>query len=141
MSKGDLSGLTKTECEVLALVAGGKNHKQIAALLNRSVGTIKIHTGHIREKLGLRNSLELVLYWHGLLPAQKQEAERLLADDEKQIDCFVDRIVSAGRSIEHYMNPQRHLSEEDFLFFDSARQSVHKCKQELKKLLLRSDAT
>lgn len=54
--------LTKREYEVLGLVAMGKGNKEIAEMLFISVKTVETHKGHILEKLGLRNSAELIKY-------------------------------------------------------------------------------
>ena len=54
--------LTKREYEVLGLVSMGKGNKEIAELLFISVKTVETHKGHILEKLGLRNSAELIKY-------------------------------------------------------------------------------
>jgi len=54
--------LTKREYEVLGLVAMGKGNKEIAEMLFISVKTVETHKAHILEKLGLRNSAELIKY-------------------------------------------------------------------------------
>jgi DNA-binding NarL/FixJ family response regulator len=54
--------LTKREYEVLGLVAMGKGNKEIAEQLFISVKTVETHKGHILEKLGLKNSAELIKY-------------------------------------------------------------------------------
>lgn len=54
--------LTKREFEVLALVASGKTNKELADVLFISIKTVETHKMHIMEKLGLRNSTELVRY-------------------------------------------------------------------------------
>lgn len=54
--------LTKREYEVLGLVAMGKGNKEIAESLFISVKTVETHKGHILEKLGLKNSAELIKY-------------------------------------------------------------------------------
>ncbi len=54
--------LTKREYEVLGLVSMGKGNKEIAEMLFISVKTVETHKGHILEKLGLRNSAELIKY-------------------------------------------------------------------------------
>ncbi|HRJ31095.1 MAG TPA: response regulator transcription factor [Cyclobacteriaceae bacterium] len=54
--------LTKREYEVLGLVAAGKTNKEIAEMLFISIKTVETHKTHILEKLGLRNSAELVKY-------------------------------------------------------------------------------
>jgi DNA-binding NarL/FixJ family response regulator len=54
--------LTKREYEVLALVAAGRTNKEIAESLFISIKTVETHKAHILDKLGLRNSAELVKY-------------------------------------------------------------------------------
>lgn len=55
-------GLTKRENEVLELVALGKSNKEVAEALFVSVKTIETHKTHILEKLGLKNTAQLVKY-------------------------------------------------------------------------------
>jgi len=54
--------LTKREYEVLGLVAAGKTNKELAEALFISVKTVETHKTHIMEKLGLKNTTELVKY-------------------------------------------------------------------------------
>src|SRR5258706_3608575 len=54
--------LTKREFEILSQVATGKTNKELAEALFISVKTVETHKGHILEKLGLRNTAELVKY-------------------------------------------------------------------------------
>lgn len=54
--------LTKREVEVLELVAGGKTNSEIADHLFISIKTVETHKSHILDKLGLRNSSELIKY-------------------------------------------------------------------------------
>jgi DNA-binding NarL/FixJ family response regulator len=54
--------LTKREFEVLGLVASGKTNKEIAEYLFISIKTVETHKAHIMDKLGLRNTTELVKY-------------------------------------------------------------------------------
>jgi DNA-binding NarL/FixJ family response regulator len=54
--------LTKREHEILELVAEGKSNKEVAESLFISVKTVETHKTHILEKLGLRNTAELVKY-------------------------------------------------------------------------------
>ena len=54
--------LTKREYEVLGLVAAGKTNKELAEGLFISTKTVETHKTHIMEKLGLRNTTELVKY-------------------------------------------------------------------------------
>jgi len=52
--------LTSREREVMALVAAGLMNKQIAAELNISEITVKVHRGHVMGKMGARSLAELV---------------------------------------------------------------------------------
>jgi FixJ family two-component response regulator len=52
--------LTSREREVMALVAAGLMNKQIAAQLNVSEITVKVHRGHVMGKMGARSLAELV---------------------------------------------------------------------------------
>jgi DNA-binding NarL/FixJ family response regulator len=54
--------LTEREREVLRLVAAGKSNKEIAQQLVISPKTASVHRTNIMEKLGVRNSAELVRY-------------------------------------------------------------------------------
>lgn len=54
--------LTNREFEVLKLVASGKPNKQVAEELFISVKTVETHKTNILEKLGLKNTPELVKY-------------------------------------------------------------------------------
>lgn len=54
--------LTKREYEVLGLVAAGNTNKELAEALFISVKTVETHKTHIMEKLGLKNTTELVKY-------------------------------------------------------------------------------
>jgi DNA-binding NarL/FixJ family response regulator len=62
--------LTKREEEVLSHVAKGLSNKEVAEHLFISVKTVETHKTHILEKLGLRNTAELVKYAikHKLVP-------------------------------------------------------------------------
>lgn len=54
--------LTKREQEVLALVASGKTNHEIADDLFISIKTVDTHKSHILDKLGLKNTAELVRF-------------------------------------------------------------------------------
>jgi DNA-binding NarL/FixJ family response regulator len=54
--------LTKREYEILEIVAQGKSNKEVADTLFISIKTVETHKTHILEKLGLRNTAELVKY-------------------------------------------------------------------------------
>jgi DNA-binding NarL/FixJ family response regulator len=54
--------LTKREGEVLELVATGKSNQEVADQLFISIKTVETHKTNILEKLGLKNTAELVRY-------------------------------------------------------------------------------
>jgi DNA-binding NarL/FixJ family response regulator len=54
--------LTKREHEVLELVATGKSNQEVADDLFISIKTVETHKTNILEKLGLKNTAELVRY-------------------------------------------------------------------------------
>jgi DNA-binding NarL/FixJ family response regulator len=51
----ELLGLTRREAEVLLWIAQGKSNGEVATILGMSEKTVKIHVGHIFEKLGTDN--------------------------------------------------------------------------------------
>jgi DNA-binding NarL/FixJ family response regulator len=57
-----LTDLSKREMEVLQLVASGKSDKEVADQLFISAKTVNTHKMHILDKLGLKNTAELVRY-------------------------------------------------------------------------------
>jgi len=52
--------LTMREREILKLIAEGKTNSKIAVALNISVRTVETHRANIMEKLGVKNTAELV---------------------------------------------------------------------------------
>lgn len=54
--------LTKRENEVLEKIASGKSNREAATALSISIKTIETHKTNILEKLGLKNTAELVRY-------------------------------------------------------------------------------
>jgi FixJ family two-component response regulator len=54
-----LKSLTPREFEVLCYVLGGQLNREIAAQLGVTERTIKVHRGHVMEKLGARSSAQL----------------------------------------------------------------------------------
>jgi len=61
-TKKSNSELTKRELEVLKEVATGKSNKEVGETLFMSVKTVETHKSHILDKLGLKNTAELVKY-------------------------------------------------------------------------------
>jgi DNA-binding NarL/FixJ family response regulator len=57
-----LTNLSKRETEVLQLIASGKSDREVAEQLFISTKTVNTHKMHILDKLGLKNTAELVRY-------------------------------------------------------------------------------
>lgn len=55
-------GLTNRENEIMALIASGKSNQEVADGLFISTKTVETHKANILDKLGLRNTAELVKY-------------------------------------------------------------------------------
>jgi DNA-binding NarL/FixJ family response regulator len=62
LSPGKPEILSPREREVLTLLGEGKSDKDIAKLLLISVYTVRIHLGHIKDKLHLKKRTELMRY-------------------------------------------------------------------------------
>ena len=54
--------LTRREMEVLSLIVAGKSYSEIGEELSISTKTVDTHKTHILDKLGLKNTVELVKY-------------------------------------------------------------------------------
>jgi len=52
--------LTRTEMSVLRLIIDGKNNREIADFLHRSIRTVEVHRAHIMRKLGVDSLIDLV---------------------------------------------------------------------------------
>jgi DNA-binding NarL/FixJ family response regulator len=75
-TRSRVAGLTPRELEVLRLVAGGLNNRELAERLRLSEATVKTHVAHILTKLGLRDRIQAVVlaYETGLVePAARGE--------------------------------------------------------------------
>jgi DNA-binding NarL/FixJ family response regulator len=59
-SHSPVQSLTDREFDVFQLIGQGKSTKEIASQLHLSHKTVAVHRGHIKEKLGLTSSSELV---------------------------------------------------------------------------------
>jgi FixJ family two-component response regulator len=60
MTRSLFERLTPRETEILRYIVSGRMNKQIAAELNITEQTVKVHRGRITEKLGVRSVAELV---------------------------------------------------------------------------------
>lgn len=58
--KAGISRLSDREIEVFHLIGEGRTTRQIAQKLHLSLSTVETHRAHIKEKLNLRNSAELM---------------------------------------------------------------------------------
>ena len=56
--------MTPREREVIALIAVGKNNKEIATHLNIATDTVKSHVRNVMEKLALHTRLQIAAYAH-----------------------------------------------------------------------------
>jgi DNA-binding NarL/FixJ family response regulator len=61
-SGSPLSNLSDRELEVFQMIGTGLSVKEIAANLFLSAKTVEVHREHIKEKLGLKSSAELLRY-------------------------------------------------------------------------------
>lgn len=61
-AQSGIGDLTRRENEVLAEIATGKSNKEVADTLFISIKTVETHKAHILDKLGLKNTAELVRY-------------------------------------------------------------------------------
>jgi DNA-binding NarL/FixJ family response regulator len=59
-SASPIGKLTDREFEVLLLIGAGKSTRDIASQLHLSTKTVDVHRGHIKEKLGLKDTTALV---------------------------------------------------------------------------------
>jgi DNA-binding NarL/FixJ family response regulator len=57
-----VEGLTDREVQVFELIGAGQSTHQIAAALHINVSTVETYRGRIKEKLNLKNALELLQY-------------------------------------------------------------------------------
>jgi DNA-binding NarL/FixJ family response regulator len=56
----EVEGLSDRELEIFDLIGHGDTTRRIATKLHVSVSTVETHRAHIKEKLSLRNAMELV---------------------------------------------------------------------------------
>jgi len=54
--------LSERELEVAALISEGRSNKEISTALSISEPTVKKHVGHILEKLGMQDRLQVGLF-------------------------------------------------------------------------------
>ncbi len=59
-AKQKAAKLTKREAEVMSMVVSGLRNKQIADTLGISEKTVKVHRGHVMQKVGARSVIDLV---------------------------------------------------------------------------------
>jgi len=60
--RSPLDDLSDRELEVLRLISEGHSTRQIAEKLHLSIKTVESYQGHLKDKLGLKNSRELFHY-------------------------------------------------------------------------------
>jgi DNA-binding NarL/FixJ family response regulator len=74
-SASPIEGLTDREFEVFRFIGLGRSTRDIADQLHLSPKTVDVHRSHIREKLGLKGSTELVR--HAVRWVESQDPEPL----------------------------------------------------------------
>jgi DNA-binding CsgD family transcriptional regulator len=62
VKRSPFDDLSDRELEVLRLIGEGQGTRQIAEGLHLSIKTVETYQGHLKDKLGLKNSRELVQY-------------------------------------------------------------------------------
>lgn len=62
MGMSALERLSNRELEVLRLIGEGQSTRHIAGVLNVSIKTVESHRAHVKEKLQLKDTVELVRY-------------------------------------------------------------------------------
>jgi DNA-binding NarL/FixJ family response regulator len=72
-----VQALTEREREVFRLLAGGRSNREIATELHLSESTVKVHVGHILDKLNLRDRVQAVVeaYESGLITPDSQQRD------------------------------------------------------------------
>jgi DNA-binding NarL/FixJ family response regulator len=73
----DLSELTEREREVLELLAEGKANKQVASILEITLGTVKFHVGNILMKTGASNRSEAIKLFSAVEDVSKMRQRKL----------------------------------------------------------------
>lgn len=58
--------ITACQRRVWALVAEGKENKEVACALGMRYGTVKAHMTEVLRRIGARNRVEAALKFHGL---------------------------------------------------------------------------
>jgi DNA-binding CsgD family transcriptional regulator len=63
-------GLSRRECEILALLASGQSNKELARTLGISPNTVKTHIARVFEKLEVDRRVQAIekARWLGLIP-------------------------------------------------------------------------
>lgn len=59
--------------QVLRLVGQAMTTKEIGRELKISPRTVEVHINEVRNKLGVRNKVEMALYAHGIILNQSKE--------------------------------------------------------------------
>lgn len=71
-----LERLTDRELEVFQLIGEALSTKEIASHLHISGKTVEVHKGHIKEKLTMKNTRELISYAARWMGSQEEPGER-----------------------------------------------------------------
>jgi DNA-binding CsgD family transcriptional regulator len=70
-----ICSLSDRELEIGRLIGGGATTREIAARLCVSIKTVETHRAHLKEKLGLENSVRLMKFWVSWLASDEARKE------------------------------------------------------------------
>jgi DNA-binding NarL/FixJ family response regulator len=87
-----VESLSDRELEVLELIGRGLGSREIAEKLHLSIKTVESHREHLKAKLGLRRSTELVSYAFNWANGERPELDR----KQKQAAISAGRAPSKG---------------------------------------------
>ena len=89
-------GLTPSEARVAALVAAGRNPRDIAKLLNLSINTIRSHLSRIYSKTGIRDLTTVCSFVNRLVPPLSAAYDR-----HTNVHCLKTQPTEASVSRKH----------------------------------------
>jgi len=92
-SRRVLPRMTPRERQIVELVCRGMKNKEIAAALNITPGTVKVHLMHIFEKTGVKDRFQLALHGRQLAGAGEDQRRPV---QESGVEGPLERVQSSG---------------------------------------------